>query len=218
MERFSFASPPVCPSPVRYASGIGFGFCFRLRPCSREVRSGDIFALSGLLEEILFSPLLDFSLGARRSWRRSEGLAFLSAVFSKLRRILIPQSRVMSLGYAGGDGGSSLFQHVGDTRTACKVVVYDSSAAVRRLSSLWTSAAFSLYGSSGFEAFYMEFGGEHKPDSRWRKLYMPVVGFLLSVEILIVGDDYKSMRSSGASYSEGDMESPGIRRNKLVCN
>ncbi|KAF2531640.1 hypothetical protein F2Q70_00031921 [Brassica cretica] len=76
------------------------------------------------------------------------------------------------------------------------------------------------------EAFYMEFGGEHKPDfcivRRWRKLYMPFLAsyscnlshnLFSSVEILIVGDDYKSMRSSGVSYSESDTESPGIRGN-----
>ncbi|KAG5389907.1 hypothetical protein IGI04_031449 [Brassica rapa subsp. trilocularis] len=120
---------------------------------------------------------------------------FESAVSSELWRILLPRSRVLSLGYAGGDGGSTLFRHVGVTRTALNVVVYGSSAAVRRPSSLWTSAALSLYGSSGrgltstvfcfsvldkqqmsmriellvfigrWEAFYMEFGGEHKPDS-----------------------------------------------------
>ena len=69
---------------------------------------------------------------------------------SELRRILLPRSRVLSLGYAGGDGGSTLFRHVGVTRTALNVVVYGSSAAVRRPSSLWTSAALSLYGSSGW--------------------------------------------------------------------
>ncbi|KAG5394900.1 hypothetical protein IGI04_024863 [Brassica rapa subsp. trilocularis] len=60
----------------------------------------------------------------------------------------------------------------------------------------------------GLEAFYMEFGGEHKPDSCiircWRKL----------VEILIVGDDYKSIRSSGASYFGSDTGSFGIRENE----
>ncbi|WZZ74042.1 hypothetical protein YC2023_085412 [Brassica napus] len=61
------------------------------------------------------------------SWRGygvlSGGLesACMSAVFSKLQRILLLRSRVISLSYAGGDGGSSLFQYVGDTRKACKL-------------------------------------------------------------------------------------------------
>ncbi|KAG5394901.1 hypothetical protein IGI04_024864 [Brassica rapa subsp. trilocularis] len=86
----------------------------------------------------LIFPSYGFSLGARRPSRRREGLVFLSAVFSKLQRILLSRSCVMSLSYAGGDGGSNLFQHVGDMSKACKVVVYGSSAAVRRPSSLWT--------------------------------------------------------------------------------
>ncbi|CAN6910697.1 unnamed protein product [Brassica oleracea] len=50
----------------------------------------------------------------------------------------------------------------------------------------------------------MEFSGEHKPDSCivrcWRKLYMPVLGFLL--------------RLLGASYSGSDTGSLGILENK----
>ncbi|KAH0865801.1 hypothetical protein HID58_083012 [Brassica napus] len=38
-----------------------------------------------------------------------------SAVSSELRRILLPRSSVLNLGYAGGDGGSTLFRHVGSS-------------------------------------------------------------------------------------------------------
>ncbi|KAF3486815.1 hypothetical protein F2Q69_00055805 [Brassica cretica] len=159
-------------------------------PCSREVRSGDISALSGVLARLWSAFRFGF-----------PGLRFVAISDRWCRsRILLLRSRVISLSYAGGDGGSSLFQHVGDTRKACKVVVYGSSAAARRPSSLWTSTALSLYGSSGLEAFCMEFSGEHKPDSCivrcWRKLYMPVLGFLLS-------------------YSGSDTGSLGILENKV---
>ncbi|CAN7026210.1 unnamed protein product, partial [Brassica rapa subsp. trilocularis] len=205
-------SPPVCPSPVQYiyASGIGFGFV------SGEVLDRERF-------DLVTSPLYLVS------WRGygvlSDGLesACMSAVFSKLQRILLSRSCVMSLSYAGGDGGSNLFQHVGDMSKACKVVVYGSSAAVRRPSSLWTVSLWFFGGLTStvfrfsvldrhqmsmrircLEAFYMEFGGEHKPDSCiircWRKLYMPVLGFLL--------------RSSGASYFGSDTGSFGIRENE----
>ncbi|CAF2003586.1 unnamed protein product [Brassica napus] len=213
----------------------------RNRITLRRLASAFLPLPSDMLEELVLGFVSGKGLARERfdlvtyplylvSWRGygvlSGGLesACMSAVFSKLQRILLLRSRVISLSYAGGDGGSSLLQHVGDTRKACKVVVYGSSAAARRPSSLWTSTALSLYGSSGctvfrfsildmrqmsmrigrLEAFYMEFSGEHKPYSCivrcWRKLYMPVLGFLL--------------RLSGASYSGSDTGSLGILENK----
>ncbi|KAG2264302.1 hypothetical protein Bca52824_071381 [Brassica carinata] len=139
----------------------------RNRITLRRLASAFLPLPSDMLEELVLGFVSGKGLARERfdlvtyplylvSWRSygvlSGGLesACMSAVFSKLQRILLLRSRVISLSYAGGDGGSSLLQHVGDTRKACKVVVYGSSAAARRPSSLWTSTALSLYGSSGW--------------------------------------------------------------------
>uniref|UniRef100_A0A0D3DAZ7 Uncharacterized protein n=1 Tax=Brassica oleracea var. oleracea TaxID=109376 RepID=A0A0D3DAZ7_BRAOL len=170
----------------------------RNRITLRRLVSAFLPLLSDMLEELVLGFVSGKGLARERfdlvtyplylmSWRGygvlSGGLesACMSAVFSKLQRILLLRSRVISLSYAGGDGGSSLFQYVGDTRKACKVVVYGSSAAARRPSSLWTSTALSLYGSSG-----------------WRQMSMRI-GRLVLIERLLFGAWFQHLADSDIS-------------------
>ncbi|WZZ01804.1 hypothetical protein YC2023_074132 [Brassica napus] len=78
---------------------------------------------------------------------------------------------VLEFGYAGGDGGSNLFQHVGDMSKACKVVVYGSSAAVRRPSSLWTVSLW-FFGGLTSTVFRFSVLDRHQMSMRIRCLFL----------------------------------------------